>query len=344
MKDASGGVIYVGKAKNLRRRLSSYFQPHRKGRRTEQLVARIDGIEIIIVNSETESLVLENNLVKLYEPPYNRALMREDTGYPYIVLTGEDSPRFVPYRKNRINKELEGVDGEAIETLFGPYINRRFRDVLLKFVTETFQLRTCHPMLRKVCLLYHLGRCSGICEQKVSAEQYADDVEQAAAFLSSYQHTDLIRQMKGQMWEHAERLEFEKAQRVKDQVEVLERVLEKQIVERDEKHDQDVIHFGERQVLVTQVKRGILQSLSMFDLDLARGYAEACEHFLLSHYTRNSPRELIINRLKNPKEIEEALTSANRYRIRITLPRQGVKYELLKLCEQNYEYRASNEG
>jgi excinuclease ABC subunit C len=338
MKDYGGKVIYVGKANNLRHRLASYFQPRQKNRRTKRLIARIGDIEIILVNNETESLILENNLIKLHKPRFNRSLMREDTGYPYIVLTAEDFPRFVPYRKNHVNKELARVKGA--EKRFGPYINRRFRDALLAFVIENFQLRTCHPMPKKVCLSYHLGLCSGICEQKISAAQYVADVERAVAFLSR-QQTDLIRQMKNQMWEHAENLEFEKAQRIRDQVEVLESALEKQIVERDVKHDQDVIYFGEDKALVTSIKCGILQRLRLFDLELASGYGEVGEHFLLTHYTRNSPSELIINCLSNPAEIEARLTVANRYPVKITLPEGGVKYELLQLCKQNYDYRIS---
>jgi excinuclease ABC subunit C len=345
MKDAGGQVIYVGKAKNLRRRLGSYFRspgkggPRRRDRKTARLVAHVADIEVILVNNEAESLILENNLIKEYKPRYNRKLIKEDTGYYYIAVTEEDLPRFVPYRKKRLNKRLKG---QAIGRRFGPYTSFRFREVLLEYVCDNFQIRTCQPMPQRVCLRYHLDKCGGICEQKVSAEAYADAVGQAATFLSR-EHADLIRHMKSRMWEHVEQLEFEKAQRIRDQVEALENTLEKQVVERDVQHDQDIVYFGERKVLVTRAKRGMIQDLRLFDLDPANHYAEACEHFLLSHYAQDGPGELIVNRLRDPGRVEQALAAAYGHRVRITLPTQGVACELFKFCKLNYDYRVSHE-
>jgi len=337
MKDASGDVIYVGKGKNLRRRLSSYFQARRKSRRTRRLVARIGDIQVILANNETESLILENNLIKRYQPRYNRMLVKQDSGYSYIALTDEPFPRFVPYRKHRVNKELEGTQARR---RFGPYVSRRFRDVLLEFLIDTFKTRTCRHMPAKACLSYQIEKCSGICQQKVSAEAYADAVERGIVFLSR-RHTQLIRQMKVRMRDCAERLEFERAQRIKNQVEALESALERQIVERDVPHDQDVIFFGERAALVTHIKRGTVQGLSWLDLDLTSEHAAACEQFLIHHYARECPEELIVNQLRNPAQVALTLTESNQRRIAVTLPIQGTQRGLLRFCELNYNYRAS---
>jgi excinuclease ABC subunit C len=340
MKDSEGKVIYVGKAKNLRRRLSSYFQRRRREQRTKQLIARVATIEVILVSSEIESLILENNLIKRYRPCYNRRLMDEESGYFYIALTGEDIPRLVPYRKNRGYRSLGPVRRIPIAKRFGPYVKRRFRDGLLEHLLHCFPIRTCNPMPRKVCLSYHLGRCSGICEQEISRKQYADIVARAVDFLS-HQHPDLAQRMRSQMWQHAERLEFEMAARTRDQVEALENGLEEQAVEWDIGHDQDGIYFGEDKVLVARVKCGAIQDLGMYDLESGLSYAKSCERFLLSHYLTDSPKELIVNHLSRRHAVKESLSQANRFGVEITLPQRSRERALIEFCGRNYAYRIS---
>ncbi len=340
MKDAEAVVIYVGKAKNLRRRLASYFQQRQRDERTRQLVARVADIEVILVSNEVESLILENNLIKRHRPRYNRRLMEEESGYYYIALTGEEIPRLIPYRRNRAYNSLGPVRRVPIAKRFGPYVKRRYRDGLLEHLLHAFPIRTCNPMPRKVCLSYHLGRCSGICEREVSSEYYADIVAQAADFLSR-QHPDLAERMRGQMWEHADRLEFEQAARMRDQLDALENGLKVQAMERDIGHDQDVVYFGQAKVLVAALERGAIQELGLYGLELDFGHAEACERFLLSHYVTNSPRELVVNDLRHAGEVEQRLSATNRYPVEITLPQRSRERALLDFCERNYRYRVS---
>jgi excinuclease ABC subunit C len=334
-KDAAGRVLYVGKAKNLRRRLASYFRPRSRDWRARRLAARVRDIEVILVNNEVESLVLENNLIKGHKPPYNAKLVDDDTGYFHIALTGGEYPRLVPYRKNRLNKQL---GGDSAVRLFGPYVSRDFRDVLLEHICETFGVRTCASMPDQVCLRYHLGRCCGVCEAKLSPAGYARIVERAVEYLS-HPHDDLIERMRRHMRACAERLEFERAGRTRDRIRALESALERQIVERMVDHDQDVIYFGEHVALVTHVRRGVVQGMSTFELKGADAGANSRSRFLLERYASQSPGELIVNGLDDPQAMAEALTSANGTPIRVTVPRSGVAYELLKLCERNYNYR-----
>ena len=160
MKDGAGRILYIGKAKSLRHRLSSYFRTTLRERRTRQLVSRIAEIEVILVHSEIEALVLENNLIKQHQPRYNRLLRAEDSGYTYIVLTDEPYPRFAPFRKFRPNLVL-GDEAEARR--FGPYLSSHYRDILLEYVNAAFQLRTCQPLGARLCLRFHMHKCSGIC-------------------------------------------------------------------------------------------------------------------------------------------------------------------------------------
>jgi len=331
MKDVKGRVIYVGKAKNLRRRLASYFQPHWKDRKTFWMVAHIADIEVILVTSETESLVLENNLIKRYKPRYNRMLMDDESGYAYVVLTSEPIPRFLPYRKRRYNKALEGLDETDLEKSFGPFLGNRYRDAVLQFVTERYQIRTCNKLPKKVCLRYHMHMCSGICASMVTAEEYARAVEQAAAFIND-QHSDVIQQMKTAMWDWAEKMEFERAQLIRDQVAVLESVLVNQIVEIEVDYDQDVIYFGESKALVAEIKRGILRGMGLYSLTAEDGSGlDPCERFFLERYAHSSPTELITNRA--------GIEKLNGLGLKIILPGQGVEKALLDLCQLNYEYR-----
>lgn len=335
MKDRTGEVIYVGKAKNLRNRLNSYFQRTIDWKKTELLVGEIADIEIIIVNNEPESLYLENNLIKMYRPKYNRSLMQDDTGYAYIVLTKEKYPRVAFYRKGRVNRELAGLKEEDQEKRFGPFLNA---PLLLQIVSENFQLRTCRTLEKRVCLSYHLKRCSGICEQLISDEAYERAVQKVVAFLS-YRPEERINEMRRQMMECAEVLEFEKAQKIKEQIRSLEYTLEKQIVERDVEYDQDVIYFGAEKVLVTEIMSGMIRNLQIFPLELERGYEVACEEFLISRYGAAGPDELIINRLTEPERMEKTLSLTNGRKVKVTVPKKGLKADLIRLCERNYRYR-----
>ena len=339
MKDAGGRIIYVGKAKNLRRRLASYFRANRRRRthrdyRMDRLVAAVATIDVILVNNEMESLVLENNLIKHYHPRFNRMLMPEDTGYHYIVLTDEPLPRLLPYRKRRVNKALAGKD---VEQRLGPYLTRESRDALLTYVSDHFGLRTCQPLATRVCLRYHLGACGGVCEQRVSVEEYAAAVQAALAFLAR-PNVDLVTDMRAGMATCAERLEFERAQRIKEQMLALEATLQPQIVERDVDYDQDVIYFGPdeaRRVLVATIRKGALLDLALCTFDATAAYVQACRDFLLARYARSGPEEVLCNA---PGEAVTAC-AAQRNGRQVRVPAAGIEQELLDLCRLNYEYQ-----
>jgi excinuclease ABC subunit C len=186
-----------------------------------------------------------------------------------------------------------------------------------------------------------MGRCCGICEGRVSRAAYTQIVEHASGFLS-HSHDDLIEEMGERMRACAERLEYERAQRIRDQVQALESTLQRQIVERAVDHDQDVIYVGEQQALVTHIRGGAVQDMSLIDLGDSGDAGEAPTRFLLSHYAKDSPDELIVNHLARSEQVERALSAANGRPIQVTLPQRGVNFELMQLCERNYKYRVGN--
>jgi excinuclease ABC subunit C len=337
MRDAAGAVMYVGKAKNLRRRLASHFRDVPRSGRRSRLMAAVADVELILVSNETEALILEHNLIKRHKPWANRVLLDDDEGYFYMALTAEELPRLVPYRKHRINKQLErGGTVTQVARCFGPYVNRRFRDALLGYAADQFRLRTCAPLPKAVCLRFHMGVCGGVCERLVSALEYASAVDQAVAFLSR-RNADLIRHMRQQMAEYAEQLQFERANWTKHHIELLQGALEPQLVEREVRHDQDVVHFSDSSALVMQVRRGVLSGCALYMLS-----GQTTDQFVLAHYAGDCPSEIIVNESADRRGLEQRLAAANRHRVRVSVHGAGRRSadRLMKLCAMNHAYRA----
>jgi excinuclease ABC subunit C len=344
MKNRRGTVIYVGKAKNLRDRLSSYFHSNQRDARTEHMVRRVRDIEVILVNNEFESLVLENNLIKHYKPHYNARLKADDSGYFYIIQTTEKLPRLLPYMRSAYSKEIERIGGNAVNERYGPYLSRRFRDLLLEFVVDHFGIRTCSVVPKKVCLRYEIQRCCGVCAGLVTNAQYMERLAEAAVFLSyekadRVEHTmELLRQ---HMQEHADRLEFESAQRIYDRIQAIEKLRLKQIVERDLTFDQDVLYFGEQDVLVMQLRKGAVLKFNWHQLERDVDTERMRKLYILRHYRQKSPRELIVNAGEMWGEIEQILSANNKKPVRIVKAITEEARDLMKLCQLNYDYRAT---
>lgn len=340
MRNGRGVVIYVGKAINLRSRLSSYFYGRSEEERRRNLVAAVQAVEVMLVHTETEALILENNLIKRYQPAYNRALTHEDTGYAYLALTQEALPRLVTFHKHGAHSAL---DPDQIRRRFGPYVSGRLRDLLLDFVTNHFQLRTCDTLPRKVCLRYHMHYCGGICESLVSPAQYQQGVQEAVAFLSG-SGGEILSRLTREMKELAEACEFERALRIKNLIALLQQSLEKQVVETDTPHDQDVLWFGPGHVLIAHLQTGILHAMELRALPAVLEEEASRREFLLARYRPSGrgpciPAELIVNDLADPRRVERELSRAAGRKIPVAIPQRGVKRRLLELCQMNYEYR-----
>ena len=334
MKDRQGAILYVGKSKSLRKRLASYFHNHAKGSHTARLVKRIAEIEVILVNNETESFLLENNLIARHQPPFNRLMWRTDKGYPYLALTQEQFPRLVPYQAGHPNKEL----GEAtILHRFGPFLSHRFCLGVLEFGRDYFQLRTCQPLARAVCLRFHLQQCSGICEQRVSEEQYDASVENAILFLTS-KPTEIIDRIQQQMWKYAEKMAFERAQRLKELIAVLEGALGGQLIERKVDHDQELIYFGEDGALTASFKKGSLIGMQQFGLDGNTDPTEARAQVINSCSGRREFCEVIVNDFKGLDKLNGIPGGCT-----VRSAQHETEVALLELCRMNYIYRSSHQ-
>lgn len=232
--DKNGEIIYVGKAKNLKRRVSSYFHKKHDRVKVAVLVSKIEKMEYIITDSEVEALILEAHLIKKHKPKYN-ILLKDDKKYPYFLITDEDYPRITVVRKKNINPDKG--------KFYGPYTNSRAMYSTLDFLKKIFPLKQCKTpkFSNRPCLYYHIGKCMAPCQGKVTPQEYQNIVAQVELFLSGKQ-TELIKKLKTQMEEYAKNEQYEKAARMRDSYLDLQKTLEHQkVVYENVRLNEDII-------------------------------------------------------------------------------------------------------
>ena len=324
-KDGEGRIIYVGKAKDLRKRVSSYFSKSDLDAKTASMVSRIAGVDYIITGSELEALILENNLIKKNLPKYNINL-RDSKRYAYIMLTKEEFPRLVIARRKT-------EDG----TFFGPFTSAEKRDAILALASRLMKMRKCRKLPKRACLREHMGTCSAPCVKKVSKEEYASRVEDARKLLTG-KNRELLEDLRARMYHAASDRDYEKAREVRDQIAGIELLSEKQSMETQRRYDQDIVNYAvlDRVVhlAVFNAERGILASRDEYEFDYRPGFLE---EFLVQHYDSGDvPKEVIV-----PEETSEALASYLSERrgsaVSVVVPQRGEKKDLLDLVKKNVE-------
>lgn len=317
MIDADGEVLYVGKARNLKKRVSNYFRASGLDTKTMALVSHIAAIDVTVTNSETEALLLEQNLIKKLKPPYNIQL-RDDKTYPYIMLTHKDAyPRLAFYRGSR----------RRDATFFGPYPSASAVRESLSLLQKVFRVRQCEDSYfrnrSRPCLQYQIGRCTAPCVGYISPSEYALDVQDASLFLQGRSDT-LIQSLGQRMEQKANALEYEQAARIRDKISDLRRIQSQQVISGDGS-DADVLAAvleGAYTCVHVIVIRGgrIIGSRNFFPKDkLAETAADLLAAFIAQYYLRDGgelaaaaiPAEIVVFPLiKEQKGLQDALSAA----------------------------------
>jgi excinuclease ABC subunit C len=321
----------VGKAKNLRSRVKSYFSNIDQPPKTRRLLSHIRSIDWIIVNNEVEALLLENKLIKQHTPKYNINLKDAKT-YAYIALTREDCPRILTSRKA----------SPKLET-FGPYTEGFTRQDLQRLVTKVFKLRTCKSMHKRACLNYHIGNCTAPCVEKVTAEQYAEQVRNARTFLEG-NFDKTLQILESQMHKASEDQKFERALELRKQMESIRLLTQRQIVDNEKRFDQDTMVFcqdGDKiRVIQMGLRKGVLLGKKEFTIDRQHMVEQ---EFLKAFYAVNQiPREILLNKpcwqdADEKKALEDFLYAKRLATVTLTVPKRGDKLSLVQLAEKNLQ-------
>ncbi|MFN3792542.1 excinuclease ABC subunit UvrC [Massilia sp.] len=339
--DANQNVLYVGKARNLKNRVSSYFQKNLSSPRIAMMVSQIAHLETTVTNSEAEALILENNLIKSLKPRYN-ILFRDDKSYPYIRITGGEAPRLGYYR-GALDKKNQ---------YFGPFPSAWAAKESIQLLQRVFLLRTCEDSVysnrTRPCLLHQIGRCSAPCVDLITPEDYRRDVDNAARFLRGRQ-SEVLADLEQKMQSYAMELKFEQAASVRNQIQALSKVLHAQSMETVGDADVDVIavvvqggracvnlamvrggrHLGDRAYFPTHVG----ESLGECPLEV-----EVLCAFLAQHYAGQFiPGTLILNIEFDQPELMVALSEQCGHRINLIFQPQGQRRQWLELACKNAE-------
>ncbi|MBT5021739.1 excinuclease ABC subunit C [Candidatus Woesearchaeota archaeon] len=350
-KDNSKKIIYIGKAKNIKKRVSSYFQKKHDDKKTLVLVTKIAHIDFVITDSEVEALLLENNLIKKHKPKYNIDL-KDSKRYAFIQITDEEFPRILLARTRSPNKSADNSINKN-SLFFGPFISGSTRDNLIQLLRKVFKIRTCRRMPKKACLRYHINLCDAPCIGNISKLEYNKKIKNAVLVLKQ-KNTDLIKKLEKEMTAFSKKLDFEHAMELKAQINSINWLSERQKMERNKNYDEDILNYivddntQKVYLILFNIYKGTLINKQEFEFDF---YDGCIEDFILRYYSDNAaqiPKELILPiklskpsgeflKLKLCKQENKKLESKNAPNFIVTVPKIGEKKQLLELVTKNIE-------
>ena len=332
MKDADGKIIYIGKAKNLRNRVRSYFNKN-QNYKTQKLVENISGIEFVLTDNESEAFLLESNMIKKHRPKFNIDL-KDQQRYTYLRITDETYPRLLVSRRTRDGKFL----GKG--KTFGPFTQGSSKLLTIGTLRKTFQIRICKTLPKKVCLEYHLGNCQGPCEFKDAQEQYPAHVAALQDVLKGKNETKVFtKKLTEEMHQAAQLQQFERAKEIRDTLVRLGSLQTKQKMEYIENSDEEYFGIGLQKdsavVMNFRMINGVIRDSDKFFFDLVGD--NSFSNFLYQYYsTHKIPKFILVSDLPENKELlESMLSEQSGYPVRILLPAKGKKRDIINLILKN---------
>lgn len=329
-KNKAGKIIYIGKAKNLKKRVTSYFNKKDHDSKTKILVSKINKIDFIVTESEIEALLLENNLIKKNKPKYNIDL-KDSKSFAFIEVTNEKFPRLLIARTRVVKKK------KSDSKFYGPFVSGTLRDEVRYVLNKTFKIRTCKRLPKKKCIRYDIGICSAPCINKISKEDYKKDVESTELILKG-KNSELLKKLKKKMKDFAKIQNFEEALKLRNQSLAIEYLNEKQNVERVKKYNEDIINYIVKDdkvyLILFNISKGILENKHSFTFGFEEDFLEK---FMTQYYEENDiPKRIIV-----PKKIDEVVNKFLKYKrkskVKVIVPKIGELKELLLLVKRNVE-------
>lgn len=324
MKNIDGVIIYVGKAKKLKNRLSSYFRGTHTGK-TAKLVSEIVDFEYVVVGSETESLILELNLIKEHDPKYN-ILLRDDKTYPYIELTNETVPRLHVVRDLNRKKNKN--------RLYGPYPNVTAARSTVNLLNRMYPLRKCRTYNKRPCLYYHIGQCLGYCSNRIDKEQIKQMENDIIRFLKG-DHSLITTKIEEEMIRESEKMNYEKAKELKELLDYIKITLVKQKVEISDNIDRDVFGYyvdkGYLSVQVFFIRSGKILERHSKIFPMIDEAQEELTRYIAKFYERNFilPKEILVPDIVDSELLE------NYFKIKVLIPQKGVKKDVVNMACKN---------
>ena len=338
LKDGTGNIFYIGKAKSLKKRLSSYFNNKNDGSKSVFLGGRTDSFEFIATENELEALILEETLIKKHRPRFN-VRMKDDKSYPYIAVTDEEYPRIIYSRS--INRKSQKY--------FGPYADSSAARNVLELAHNIFKIRRCAKKLplkknERPCINYQIGKCSGVCSGKISREEYISRVNEAANFIGG--ETDgIIKRLKLQMDKYSSETLFEKAAEIRNIIFDIQRISQKQNVIASSAYDIDYLAVSvikeEAVLLLFEFRGGALSGRKVFIYENTEfiNETEIYERFLFDHYAKNDslPHKIILKDRLNSSQLFQQMLSDKKNKIKISSAKSDDEKSVIKIMSKNID-------
>ena len=333
MKDHGDKILYIGKAKNLKNRVKSYFIKN-QNYKTQKLVEKIHDIEFVLTDNEEEAFLLEANMIKRYRPPYNIEL-KDQQRYTYLRITNEKYPRLMVARRTRTGEFLGGG------RVYGPFTHGSSKMLSIGLLRKTFKIRICKKLPKEACLEYHLGNCEAPCQFVKAQENYGKNIAELESILKGKQRLeDFVNKLDLEMKQASEDLQYERAKEIHETLQRLSSLQIKQKMESP-KIGSDEEYFGIKikdqtaYILSFRLSNGVIKDRNKFSFDLVAD--NSFSSFLSQYYSTNPiPKNVIVSNMPEKKEIlEEVLSRTSGFKVSILVPVSGKRREIIDLIMRN---------